>query len=82
MKRLLTGALLVLLVLLSLLMWRILWRASDRLRGERVELMPARLASARQLAGVALSLLLIMVPVGALAAPVIADYIPRLLEGA
>jgi RsiW-degrading membrane proteinase PrsW (M82 family) len=78
----LPGALLVLLILLSLLMWRILWLVTDRLRGERVDLMPSRLADARQLAGVALSLLLITVPVGALAAPIIADYIPRLLEGA
>ena len=78
----LPGALLVLLILLSLLMWRILWLVTDRVRGERPELMPPRLADARQLAGVALSLLLITVPVGALAAPIIADYIPRLLEGA
>ena len=42
--------------------------------------MPSRLADARQLATVALGLLLVTVPVGALAAPLLADYIPRLLE--
>ena len=76
------GALLVLLVLLSLLMWRMLWLVTDRLRGERPDLMPSRFTDARQLAGLALSLLLVTVPVGTLAAPLIADYIPRLLEGA
>ena len=76
----LPGALLVLLALLGLLMWRILWVVTDRLRGERPELMPSRLADARQLATVALGLLLVTVPVGALAAPLLADYIPRLLE--
>jgi len=78
----LPGALLVLLVLLSLLMWRMLWLVTGLLRGRQPGLMPSRLSNPRQLAGLALSLLLITVPVGALAAPIIADYIPRLLESA
>ncbi len=76
------GALLVLLVLLSLLMWRILWLVTDRLRGRAPEMIPSSLGNARQLAGMALGLLLVTVPVGALSAPLIADYVPRLLEGA
>jgi hypothetical protein len=78
----LSGALLVLLVLLSLLMWRMLWLVTGLLRGRQPELMPSRLSNPRQLAGFALGLLLAVVPVGALAAPIIADYIPRLLESA
>jgi hypothetical protein len=78
----LPGALLVLLVLLSLLMWRMLWLVTGRLRGARPEIIPWSLGNARQLARVALGLLLVTVPVGALAAPIIADYIPRLLESA
>lgn len=74
-------ALMVLLIILGLLMWRILWVVTDRLRrGERdLLLAPPRLASARQLSAVALALLLMMVPVGALAAPIIRDYIPLLV---
>jgi len=78
----LPGALLVFLVLLSLAMWRILWLVTERLNQRRPALMPSRPANARRLAGLALGLLVATVPVGALAAPLIADYIPRLLEGA
>lgn len=76
-------ALIALLMILSLLMWRILWVVTGRLRGGERDLLlaPPRFASARQLSVVALALLLMMVPVGALAAPIIRDYLPLLVGG-
>jgi RsiW-degrading membrane proteinase PrsW (M82 family) len=79
----LPGAVLILLVLLGVLMWRILWVATARLSSDvPVGLAPRRVESPRQLAAFALATVLVLVPVGALAGPLIADYAPRLLGAA